>query len=158
MDREEDLEFLGEKLYDVIYPKHADLTPKLTGMLLELPGDVIIQMLQDEALLTKALERALAALQPETSSSRRQSQEKICASDSSDQDEVEMIGEKLFALVRDIEPAHCADITGMLLEMEPDTLRKILSDRTLLEVAVQRAKSARVCLHSHHGKPCDQRV
>lgn len=33
-------------------------------------------------------------------------------SDSSDQDEVEMIGEKLFAHVRDIEPTLCADITG----------------------------------------------
>lgn len=46
------------------------------------------------------------------SSSCRPSQEEACASDSSDQDEVEVIGEKLFALVRDIEPAHCADITG----------------------------------------------
>lgn len=31
MDKEEDLEALGEKLYDLIYPKHADMTPKLTG-------------------------------------------------------------------------------------------------------------------------------
>lgn len=31
MDKEEDLEALGEKLYDIIYPKHADMTPKLTG-------------------------------------------------------------------------------------------------------------------------------
>ncbi|KAK3524578.1 hypothetical protein QTP70_029888 [Hemibagrus guttatus] len=214
MDNEEDLESLGEKLYDLIYPKHADMAPKLTGMLLELPGAVISQMLQDEALLSKALERALAALHPDTSkplshaddvdsvssdslgeqlyelinlyntgytqkitgmlleqekkvvfqllsdpvlleekvnmalktlqdSSCRQSQEEACASDSSDQDEVEVIGEKLFALVRDMEPAHCADITGMLLEMDLGTLHQILSDRNMLEVAVQRAKSAR---------------
>lgn len=213
MDREEDLESLGEKLYDLISPKHADLAPKLTGMLLELPGDVISQMLQDEALFTKALQRALAALQPETSkpasqaddgdsvssdslgeqlyelinfydteytqkitgmlleqekkvvlqmmsdpalleekiklalktlqgSSCRQSREETCVSDATDQDDVEVIGEKLFALVRDIEPAHCADITGMLLEMDLGTLHQILSDRTMLKVAVQRAKSA----------------
>ncbi|MCI4386813.1 hypothetical protein PGIGA_G00066940 [Pangasianodon gigas] len=214
MDNEEDLEALGEKLYDLIYPKHADMAPKLTGMLLELPRAVISQMLQDEALLTNALERALAALHPDTSkppsqaddvdsvssdslgeqlyelinlyntgytqkitgmlleqekkvvlqllsdpvlleekvnmalktlqgSSCSQSQGDTDVSDGSDQDEVEVIGEKLFALVRDIEPAHCADITGMLLEMDPGTLHQILTDRTMLEVAVQRAKSAR---------------
>lgn len=36
------------------------------GMLLELPGAVISQMLQDEALLNKALERALTALHPDS--------------------------------------------------------------------------------------------
>lgn len=45
-------------------------------------------------------------------SSCRQSQEATGVSDGSDQDEVEVIGEKLFALVQDIEPTHCADITG----------------------------------------------
>lgn len=46
------------------------------------------------------------------SSSCRQSQGETEVSDSSDQDEVEVIGEKLFGLVRDIEPTLCADITG----------------------------------------------
>lgn len=32
MDNEEDLESLGEKLYDLIYPKHPDMAPKLTGI------------------------------------------------------------------------------------------------------------------------------
>lgn len=45
----------------------------------------------------------------------RPSQEEACASDCSDQDEVDVIGEKLFALVRDTEPDHCADITGELV-------------------------------------------
>ncbi|KAL6470750.1 hypothetical protein MHYP_G00218690 [Metynnis hypsauchen] len=212
MDDEEDLESLGEKLYDLIYPKHADMAPKLTGMLLELPGAVIGQMLQDEALLTKALDRALAALQPDSSKPPAskaddgnsvssdslgeqlydlidlfntghtqkitgmlleqnkeavrqllsdptlleekvktalkiledcgQSQEETGVSDSLDKDEAEALGETLFGLVQDIEPAHCADITGMLLEMDSSTLQKILSDRAMLELAVQRAKKA----------------
>ncbi|KAF4076978.1 hypothetical protein AMELA_G00202690 [Ameiurus melas] len=211
MDDEKDLESLGEKLYDVISRQHADMAPKLTGMLLELPGEVIGEMLQDEDLLTKALERALAALHPDTSkpaspaddvdsvssdslgeqlyelidlyntgytqkltgmlleqekkvvlqllsdpvlleenvnmalktlqeSSSGQSQRETGVSD---RDEEEVIGERLFALVRDFEPAHCADITGMLLEMDLGTLQQILSDRTMLEAAVERAKSAR---------------
>lgn len=31
MDNEEELESLGEKLYNLIYPKHTDMAPKLTG-------------------------------------------------------------------------------------------------------------------------------
>ncbi|XP_066502649.1 uncharacterized protein [Hoplias malabaricus] len=214
MESEEDLESLGEKLYDLIYPKHADMAPKLTGMLLELPGTVIGQMLQDDSLLTKALDRALAALTPDNSKQQSKAdiqdtdsvssdslgeqlydlidlyqtghtqkitgmlleqkkeavlqlmsdpvllEEKVktalktlqdgpCkedtdVSDSSDkdEDEAEATGETLFGLVQNMEPVHCADITGMLLEMDSGTLQQILSDRAKLEVAVQRAKNA----------------
>lgn len=31
MEGDEDVDSLGEKLYDVIYPKYTDMTPKLTG-------------------------------------------------------------------------------------------------------------------------------
>ncbi|XP_035377123.1 polyadenylate-binding protein 5 isoform X2 [Electrophorus electricus] len=210
MDTEKDLESLGEKLYDLIYPKHSDMTPKLTGMLLELPGSVIDQMLQDEALLTKALDRALAALQPDNSKlasetddadsvsldslgeqlydlidlyntghtqkitgmlleqkresvrhllsdpalleervkmaletlQDRRGQEETDMSDSFDKEDLEAMGERLFVLVQDMEPTNCADITGMLLEMDSRTLQQILCDRTMLEVAVHRAKNA----------------
>lgn len=102
---EEDLEKIGEQLYNLIHPKHKDNAGKLTGevtsmlcylyiwnfffhynidyqhyvwtpqnqsspaclcvsgMLLELPGPVLGQMLQDEATLTAAVEKALRALQ-----------------------------------------------------------------------------------------------
>lgn len=33
MDEEEDLETLGEKLYNLIYPKHKETAGKLTGEL-----------------------------------------------------------------------------------------------------------------------------
>ncbi|XP_051536237.1 uncharacterized protein LOC127430476 isoform X2 [Myxocyprinus asiaticus] len=212
MENDDVLETLGEKLYDVIYPKYKEMTPKLTGMLLELPTSVVAQMLQDEPLLNKALERALTALtssdnseplsQTEDAASVssdslgeqlydlidlyntghtqkitgmlleqkkeavlqllsdptllkeqvktalktlqecRQGDEMTDVSDGSDREEVESIGEKLFSFVQHLDPAHCADITGMLLEMDSGTLQQILSDRSMLEVAVQRAKSA----------------
>lgn len=31
MENDEDQETLGEKLYDLIYPKYTEMTPKLTG-------------------------------------------------------------------------------------------------------------------------------
>ncbi|XP_058270796.1 uncharacterized protein LOC131368729 isoform X2 [Hemibagrus wyckioides] len=131
---------LGEQLYELINLYNTGYTQKITGMLLEQEKKVVLQLLSDPVLLEEKVNMALKTLQD---SSCRPSQEEACASDGSDQDEVEVIGEKLFALVRDIEPAHCADITGMLLEMDLGTLRQILSDRNMLEVAVLRAKSAR---------------
>ncbi|XP_056302353.1 E3 ubiquitin-protein ligase hyd [Danio aesculapii] len=210
MENDEDLETLGEKLYDLIHPRYAEMTPKLTGMLLELPASVVSQMLCDEALLSKALERALTALTSPNNSEpashtddaasassdslgeqlydliqlyntgqtqkitgmlleqkkeavlqllsdqtlleeqvkmalktlQEQGDDVTDVSDSSDREDVEAIGETLFSFVHQLDPAHCADITGMLLEMDSGTLQQILSDRSMLEVAVQRAKSA----------------
>lgn len=209
MEEDEDLETLGEKLYDLIYPKYTEMTPKLTGMLLELPASVVSQMLFDEALLNKALERAQTALtSPDNSEPvshtddaasvssdslgeqlfdlidlyntghtqkitgmlleqkkeavlqllsdhslleervkialktlQEQGEEGTDVSDGSDREEVESIGETLFNVVHQLDPTHCADITGMLLEMDSGMLKQILSDRSMLEVAVQRAKS-----------------
>lgn len=89
MDEDDDLETLGEQLYTLIHPKHNEEAGKLTGevtflqkkcssrslmqlseqvvcfsgMLLELPASVLTNMLQDEALLTAAVEKARRALQ-----------------------------------------------------------------------------------------------
>ncbi|XP_070706940.1 uncharacterized protein [Pempheris klunzingeri] len=211
MDKEEDLEILGEQLYSLIYPKHKDKAGKLTGMLLELPAPVLSQMLQDEATLTAALEKALRALQlaqepskvtckdeddvsvssdslgeqlfelvdvyntghsqkitgmlleqhkdavlnllsePELleeqvnfalKTLKEQNVEETDISDTSDADDKERLGEKLFSLVEELDPLHANDITGMLLEMDPSALQQLLSDHTMLEVAVQKAQQA----------------
>ncbi|XP_029513494.1 uncharacterized protein LOC115128013 isoform X2 [Oncorhynchus nerka] len=212
MEDEEDLEVLGEQLYDLIYPKHAEIAGKLTGMLLELPGPVLTRMQQDEAMLTEALEKALRALQlPQGPSNTMMSKEEDEASassdslgeqlfelvdiynsghtqkitgmlleqhkeavlhllsepslleeqvnlalktlqelgveetdvsDSSDADDTERLEERLFLLVQEMDAVHSNDITGMLLEMDPAALRQMLSDRTMLEGAVQKAQAA----------------
>ncbi|XP_051267827.1 uncharacterized protein LOC127370120 [Dicentrarchus labrax] len=211
MDEEEDLETLGEQLYSLIYPNHQEDAGKLTGMLLELPGAVLSQMLQDEATLTAAVEKALRALQLAQEPSqvtckdeddvsvssdslgeqlfelvdvyntghsqkitgmlleqhkeavlnllsdpklleeqvnfalktlKEQSMEETDISDSSDADDTERLGEKLFSLVEELDPLHANDITGMLLEMDPAALQQLLSDHTMLEVAVQKARAA----------------
>ncbi|KAM4634041.1 uncharacterized protein ACJ7VT_022445 [Polymixia lowei] len=211
MDEEEDLEALGEQLYNQIYPKHAQIAGKLTGMLLELPGPVLTQMLQDEAMLTGALEKAIRALHlPQGPSKmtckdeddvsvssdslgeqlfelvdvyntghsqkitgmlleqhkeavfnllseptlleekvhlalktlKEQNVEETDISDSSDIDDTEKLGEKLFSLVEQLDPLHANDITGMLLEMDPSALLQMLTDHNMLEVAVQKAQTA----------------
>lgn len=211
MDDEEDLESLGEQLYSQIYAKHKDSAGKLTGMLLELPGPVLSQMLQDEGMLTAAVDKAQRALHPAQDPSmvtcrdeddasvssdslgeqlfelvdvyntghsqkitgmlleqhketilnllsdsklleeqvnvalktlKEQNMEETDVSDSSDVDDTEKFGEKLFFLVEQLDPHHANDITGMLLEMDPAALRQLLSDHTMLEVAVQKARAA----------------
>ncbi|XP_064165229.1 uncharacterized protein LOC135240038 [Anguilla rostrata] len=220
MEDGEDLEMLGEKLYGLIYPRHAEMAGKLTGMLLELPGSVLAQIMQDEAMLTEALNKAISALQLSGDNSSEmepqeedqastssdslgeqlyklvevyntgltekitgmlleqkklevqkllfdpglleervnialkmledgQSPEETDVSDFSDPDDTERLGEKLFAIVRQIDAVKCADITGMLLEMDHGTLRQVLSDQAMLEAAVQKAQSALLGHDSH---------
>ncbi|XP_041667336.1 uncharacterized protein LOC121525406 [Cheilinus undulatus] len=211
MEEEEDLETLGEQLYSLIFPKHKEIAGKLTGMLLELPCPVLSQMLQDEATLSTAVEKALGALQLPQEPSKvtykeeddvsvssdslgeqlfelvnvyntghsqkitgmlleqqkdvvlsllsdpklleeqvnsalktltEQSVEETDISDLSDADDTERLGEKLFSLVEELDPHHASDITGMLLEMDPAALQQLLSDHTMLEVAVGKAQAA----------------
>uniref|UniRef100_A0A3Q2T056 Uncharacterized LOC105930003 n=1 Tax=Fundulus heteroclitus TaxID=8078 RepID=A0A3Q2T056_FUNHE len=211
MDKEDDLETLGEQLYSLIYPKHKENAAKLTGMLLELPVAVLSQMLQDEAMLTAAVEKALRALQLALKSSevargdeddvseasdslgdqlfelvdvyrtghsqkitgmlleqqkeavlqllsdpklleehvnlalktlKEQNIEETDLSDTSEADETDRLGEKLFSLVEQVDPLHANDITGMLLEMDSSSLHQLLADRAKLDVAVKKAQAA----------------
>ncbi|XP_006796816.1 uncharacterized protein LOC102787376 [Neolamprologus brichardi] len=210
MEEEEDLETLGEQLYSLISSKHKEDAGKLTGMLLELPGPVLTQMLQDDAMLTAAVEKALRALQVAQEPSqvckdeddvsvssdslgeqlfelvdvyntghsqkitgmlleqhkdailkllsdpslleeqvhlamktlKEQNMEETDVSDTSELDDTESFGEKLFSLVVEMDPLHANDITGMLLEMDPATLQQLLSDHTMLQIAVQKAQAA----------------
>ncbi|KAM9734553.1 uncharacterized protein ACNS7B_014096 [Menidia menidia] len=209
MAEEGDLETIGEQLYSLIYPKQKEEAGKLTGMLLELPAPVLRQMLEDEAMLAAAVEKALRALHLESSEGSQAEEEEDEASASSDSlgeqlfelvdvyntghsqkitgmlleqhreavvgllsdpkqleeqvhlalktlterrveetesgdslDELERLGEQLFSLVEAIDPRHAHDITGMLLEMDPAALQPLLSNRRMLQAAVQKAQAA----------------
>ncbi|XP_062269514.1 uncharacterized protein LOC133975551 isoform X2 [Platichthys flesus] len=131
---DEALETLGEQLYTRIYSKHKEAAGKLTGMLLELPGPVLRQMLQDEAMLTAAVEKALRALQLEQEPSRVSCKEEDNVSASSDS-----LGEQLFELVDVYNTGHSQKITGMLLEQHKEAVSNLLSDPKLLEEQVHVA-------------------
>ncbi|KAM4719655.1 uncharacterized protein FYW61_015382 [Anableps anableps] len=134
MDKEEDLETLGEQLYSLVYPKHKESAAKLTGMLLELPAAVLSQMLQDEAMLTAAVEKALRALQFAPKSSEAAQKDEDDVSESSDS-----LGEQLFELVDAYNTGHAQKITGMLLEQHKEAVLQLLSDPKMLEGHVNLA-------------------
>ncbi|XP_034047369.1 polyadenylate-binding protein 3 isoform X1 [Thalassophryne amazonica] len=131
---EDDLETLGEKLYDQIYLRHKETAGKLTGMLLELPCHVLSKMLQDEVMLEGALEKALRALQLAQESSKVVSKDKDDVSVSSDS-----LGEQLFELVEVYNTGHSQKITGMLLEQDKEAILNLLSDPKLLEEQMNQA-------------------
>ncbi|XP_061589280.1 uncharacterized protein LOC133454570 isoform X2 [Cololabis saira] len=127
-EEEEDVDALGEQLYSLIYPKHTDNAGKLTGMLLELPVPVLMQMLQDEAVLSSALEKAVTALQLAHDGSEGSCKDEDEVSASSDS-----LGEQLFDLVDVYNTGHSQKITGMLLEQHKDAVLHLLSDPKHLE-------------------------
>lgn len=133
MDEEEDLETYGEQLYALIYPKHKENAAKLTGMLLELPCSVLRQVLQDEAVMNTAVDKAFRALQL-TETSKVTCKDEDDASTSSDS-----LGEQLFELVDVYNTGHSQKITGMLLEQHQEAVLQLLSDPKLLEEQVNSA-------------------
>ncbi|XP_078405933.1 uncharacterized protein LOC144685390 isoform X2 [Cetorhinus maximus] len=128
---------LGEKLYNAISPRHPQLAIKLTGMLLELPVPVLDQMIQDEKLLSAGLQKALNTLQDST--------EKCLfklVQDDTDSDSTDSLGDQLYDLVDIHNTGHSEKITGMLLEMGRNKVKKLVSDLQLLEQKIQIAQDA----------------
>lgn len=139
MNDEEDVDRLGEELYDRICFQHQESAGKITGMLLELPSTVLVQLLKDESMLNSAVDKAVKALQAtkEPSPSKIKLNNEDSVSSSSDS-----LGERLFELVDLYNTGYSQKITGMLLEQEKDVVINLLSDQKLLEEQVNQAREA----------------
>ncbi|XP_071207687.1 uncharacterized protein [Salvelinus alpinus] len=140
MSKEEDeasasSDSLGEQLFELVDIYNTEHTQKITGMLLEQHKEVVLHLLSEPSLLEEQVNLALKTLQ-------ELGVEETDASDSSDADDTERLEERLFLLVKEMNAVHSNDITGMLLEMDPAALRQMLSDRAMLEEAVQKAQAA----------------
>ncbi|XP_071009566.1 uncharacterized protein [Oncorhynchus clarkii lewisi] len=140
MSKEEDeasasSDSLGEQLFDLVDIYNTGHTQKITGMLLEQHKEAVLHLLSEPSLLEEQVNLALKTLQ-------ELGVEETDVSDSSDADDTERLEERLFLLVQEMDAVHSNDITGMLLEMDPAALRQMLSDRTMLEGAVQKAQAA----------------
>lgn len=139
MNDEEDVDRLGEELYNRICSQHQETAGKLTGMLLELPSTVLVQLLQDESMLNSAVNKAVKALQE----TKEPSPSKIkLKNDDNESSSSDSLGERLFELVDLYNTGHSQKITGMLLEQEKDVVVNLLSDQKLLEEQVNQAREA----------------
>lgn len=52
----------------------------------------------------------------------------------------EDLGENLYYKIEKIEPEICAKITGMLMELDTSTIKKLLTDEQLLQKAIDKSK------------------
>uniref|UniRef100_UPI00398EACD6 uncharacterized protein isoform X2 n=1 Tax=Pristiophorus japonicus TaxID=55135 RepID=UPI00398EACD6 len=126
---------LGETLYNAIFPQYPEMAIKLTGMLLELPDPVLDQMMHDEKLLSAGLQKALSTLQNST----EKCMFKI-VQDDTDSDSTDSLGEQLYDLVDIHNTGHSEKITGMLLELGRNEVKKLVNDSQLLEQKIDTAQ------------------
>uniref|UniRef100_A0A8C4SKN1 Uncharacterized LOC114657423 n=1 Tax=Erpetoichthys calabaricus TaxID=27687 RepID=A0A8C4SKN1_ERPCA len=136
----ESRDLLGEKLYGLVDGYNTGYSEKITGMLLEQKKEEVKKLILDPRLLQDKVQIALTALEEGTAE---------CLS--SKTEVKESLGEKLFALIKDIDSVNCASITGMLLEMEPTALQRLQQDRMALKSAVQKAQAALLLNCSSHS-------
>uniref|UniRef100_V9KYV4 PABC domain-containing protein n=1 Tax=Callorhinchus milii TaxID=7868 RepID=V9KYV4_CALMI len=133
-DLSEQLNMLGEKLYNAIVPEHPEKAGKLTGMLLELPVTLLEQMVHDEKLLATALHKAFNALQLLTDKCVSKGEQENMDSDSTDS-----LGDQLYDLVDIHNTGHSEKITGMLLELGREEVKRLVCDEQLLKQQIDIA-------------------
>ncbi|XP_067868675.1 uncharacterized protein [Heterodontus francisci] len=112
-------------------------------MLLELPVPMLDQMLEDEKLLSAGLQKALGTLQ--NSTEKWQDVNKCMfkiMEDDTDSDSTDSLGDQLYDLVDIHNTGHSEKITGMLLELGRNEVKKLVSDLQLLEKKIHIAQEA----------------
>ncbi|BES98135.1 Hypothetical protein NTJ_10949 [Nesidiocoris tenuis] len=120
-------EELGEELYTKVLEFEADLCPKITGMLLELNNSTLRELIDCEDSLLKAVEKS----------------KKEFLSFAEEAASKEELGEALYDLVRARYPTEvAAHLTGMLLELKLDDLKKLMTDSEELEKKLNLAYAA----------------
>ena len=121
---EQQKQLLGDCLFPLISQVQPALAGKITGMLLEMDNGELLNLLESpEALNAKITEAVsvLAAAPPE--------QQK------------RLLGECLFPLISQVQPAFAGKITGMLLEMDNGELLNLLESPEALNAKIVEAVS-----------------
>ncbi|XP_033096932.1 uncharacterized protein LOC117101161 [Anneissia japonica] len=127
---------LGDHLYSLVISLDvtANEAGQLTGMLLEMGNDKVLKMLQDKHLLQANVKEAQSALKRHTDCKGFENEE---------------LAEKLYQRIEDQEQENCAKLTGMLLELNCEVIKKLLSSNKELETAISKAKA---CLDNDENR------
>nr|XP_032801198.1 uncharacterized protein LOC116938184 isoform X2 [Petromyzon marinus] len=101
---EEERERLGEAIYSVVERSYPEMADRITGSLMELSVTELSSLLRCPETLRARVERAAAAIDEFWR-------------------ERDRLGELLYPRVEKLCPDNCSRITGMLLELDMDTLK-----------------------------------
>ncbi|XP_022111465.1 embryonic polyadenylate-binding protein B-like isoform X2 [Acanthaster planci] len=121
-------QILGEHLYAKVEELHPQQAARLTGVLLEAGNQEVMRMLRDKDLLKRRVKGA-----------KRVIDEDFAKGIPHPAFDMESLGERLYDKVQELGSQHCAKVTGMLLELNPDIINNLLTSRSELHKAVQKA-------------------
>lgn len=130
-------EVLCEHVHAIVKAKVPDLSEKVTGMLMECSIKMLTSMLEDENVMNQNINQAVKALKSVGQDVNLPLSE-----------EKQKLGDRLFEKVAEMESELCAQITGMLLEMDISKIKRLLEDSSLLESNVTTARIE--YLREHH--------
>ncbi|CAC5396800.1 PABPC [Mytilus coruscus] len=153
---------LKDTLFSLIHNISPDFTQKITEMLLEIEYSELLVIMESKESLESKVHEAVAVLEAHqtketvTPSPEKatliQNQEPLTAvmlAEASPQQQKQMLGERLFALIQNMCPNQAEKITGMILEMDNSELLNMLKSKELIEAKVREAVAV---LESHHAK------
>ncbi|CAG5132145.1 unnamed protein product [Candidula unifasciata] len=149
------LDGIGEVLFERVCSIEESLAPQITGMILELDVPTLLHIINtDGSLLESAVQKAKEVLLSETfliecppgphslfSHPELILKDVSCQSQGEVDDEParEILGEQIYERVRGVHPECASDLTGMILELEPQVIKLLLQDQQQLEVAIAKA-------------------
>ena len=141
---------IGEQLYHLIIEWHPNQADRITGMLLELDLHTLDLLLEDLTSLKEKTNQAARALIEEKSgkeilAEHVSSEESLkecklnCTSDSEVRD---ALGMKLFNVIEQWHPIEAEKLTGMLMELDCESLHVLVQNHSLLKEKVELALDA----------------
>lgn len=128
--REERDTLLGDKLYVIIKGSEPEEAGKLTGMLLEMQDEEVIRLLCNPPAL---MQQIVGAKQVLKEGAEHQLQ---AEADSEEQS----LGDRLFVLIQAVNPVRAAKLTGMLLELGDEEVRRLIASPDLLKEKMKEAE------------------
>lgn len=131
VDNKEDRDtLLGDKLYGIIKHLEPEEAGKLTGMLLEMDDEEIIRLLCNPPSLRQQVVEAKLVLEG--------------IADDNEAGELaveeEQLGDQLFMLIQAVNSQKAAKLTGMILELGEEEVKKLIVSPDLLMEKIKEAE------------------
>jgi hypothetical protein len=124
---EQQKQLLGECLFPLISQVQPAFAGKITGMLLEMDNGELLNLLESPEALNAKIVEAVSALEMHAAEGEQQKQ---------------LLGECLFPLISQVQPAFAGKIMSMLLEMDNGELHNLLVSPEALNAKIVEAVSA----------------
>ncbi|XP_046566226.1 uncharacterized protein LOC124274901 [Haliotis rubra] len=140
-------DILSEHLYikvEELKPKHSPA--QITGMLLDENDENVLKMLENPSHLKNYVEKAVQTLDKHNFTS--ESHSAFCNVRKSAAESSPELCDALYAKISVLEPSMPSELTGMLAELDSDTVSQLLASPEMLRQAMSRAKDSYLkCYH-----------